>query len=1013
MKKISYFLFLLCSTGVINAQTKVSKELSKKSIHLSDKQEKQHLAYNKSVVWQDDFSNPANWSMTNSSSPSADWTISTDPNAAPRSEFRPFAFTTLNNGYAIIDSDAQGQGNSQDATITYTGTIDLSAYANVSLTFEQAHRRYQETTTVLVSNDNGVSWTAFTANEGMSVNTNTENPAIEQINISSVAANQSQVKIAFQYQGAWDWFWAIDDLKIIETYDYDLIVNSSYWGTTGNYGVRLPYSQVPSSQVQPIDFSVVAKNIGALAQSGIVLNTTITEASFTNTSNQMTLAPGATDTIDANISFTPSNSLNVYNPSFSVSSPNTDAEPLNNILSGDYIEVTSSVYARDKNIVTGGSYNQGEAYEVGNVFDIFTNAQTNSGSVWIRSSTVVGAQVYLRLYSIDNATGDFVFMEESNTYTITTDDLGTLLSLDLLSAVDLTAGQSYLLVAGSLGDGGATDDLIVGTSGISEAQTTYYLDGTDNTWYYTTSTPIVRMNLSVPVTITSSNPSYTFCSGGSMTLVSSELAGNQWNLNGNPITGETNDTLVVTAAGIYSVTAGGNTSPSVSASVQVINTNILTLGYDLLSAETNSSATFQWIDCSNSSVITGETSADFSPMLDGDYQVQISLNGCSATAPCVNFTAPIIVSSTNTNNNILCSGETLTLSSSKVTGNQWNFNNAPLVGETNQTLNVSIAGDYYVVVGLDTSEIITVQTVILDNTVSGTIILTATEATPGVTYMWANCLAPTVSLASTQTFTPSTDGDYSVEVSLNGCSALSTCTTVTLPLAISAIGNTSVCAGETVDLTSTKVLGNQWQMDGTNISGATSQTYTATVSGIYTCVNGTTSNSITVTVAAPVIVTVTQSANTVDMSADQAGASYKWVDCAAPTVSLATTQTFSATVNGSYQVIVTVGSCSDTSTCKVVQGVGITENTAFSYFSVYPNPAAENVAIEYALKNESKVNVSISDLSGKVVYTSNLGSKTAGSHNVSVNTTSFANGIYVVNFATTNGIVTEKLVIRK
>ena len=46
----------------------------------------------------------------------------------------------------------------------------------------------------------------------------------------------------------------------------------------------------------------------------------------------------------------------------------------------------------------------------------------------------------------------------------------------------------------SYGDGGTTNDLVVSTSGSSEAQTTFYFDHTDQTWYYTTSTPMVRLN---------------------------------------------------------------------------------------------------------------------------------------------------------------------------------------------------------------------------------------------------------------------------------------------------------------------------------------------------------------------------------------------------------------------------------------------------------------------------------------------------------------------------------------
>jgi flagellar hook assembly protein FlgD len=96
-----------------------------------------------------------------------------------------------------------------------------------------------------------------------------------------------------------------------------------------------------------------------------------------------------------------------------------------------------------------------------------------------------------------------------------------------------------------------------------------------------------------------------------------------------------------------------------------------------------------------------------------------------------------------------------------------------------------------------------------------------------------------------------------------------------------------------------------------------------------------------------------------------------------------------------------------------VSTVSVQENESLSSFNVYPNPASNDVEISYALKNNSTVNVSITDLSGKVVYSSNLGNKAEGTHSLSLNTSSFSNGVYVVNFATDNAVVTEKLVIRK
>ena len=49
-------------------------------------------------------------------------------------------------------------------------------------------------------------------------------------------------------------------------------------------------------------------------------------------------------------------------------------------------------------------------------------------------------------------------------------------------------------MVGSYGDGGSTSDLVTASSGASAPQTTFYLDYTDQIWYYTTSNVMVRMN---------------------------------------------------------------------------------------------------------------------------------------------------------------------------------------------------------------------------------------------------------------------------------------------------------------------------------------------------------------------------------------------------------------------------------------------------------------------------------------------------------------------------------------
>jgi hypothetical protein len=182
---------------------------------------------------------------------------------------------------------------------------------------------------------------------------------------------------------------------------------------------------------------------------------------------------------------------------FSTTSGAVDAAPANNSLpAAATLVINTSIYARDKDNMTNGSYNQGLGFEVGNIFDIYATAPLSAIDVMINGVAEVGAECYVKLYSIDATTGDFVFVDESNAYTLTANDMDNIVTFSLAGgAYTLNAGESYLIVAGSNGDGGATNDLVVGTSGSSEAQTSFYLDEA-GTWFYTTSTPMVRMNFS-------------------------------------------------------------------------------------------------------------------------------------------------------------------------------------------------------------------------------------------------------------------------------------------------------------------------------------------------------------------------------------------------------------------------------------------------------------------------------------------------------------------------------------
>ncbi len=117
----------------------------------------------------------------------------------------------------------------------------------------------------------------------------------------------------------------------------------------------------------------------------------------------------------------------------------------------------------------------------------------------------------------------------------------------------------------------------------------------------------------------------------------------------------------------------------------------------------------------------------------------------------------------------------------------------------------------------------------------GSVLLTSNAATDNQWYK-DNIL---INGATNPTYSATMAGDYTVIVTINGCSSTSNALTVTvnpIPTAssINAGTSTTFCEGGSVTLTSSVAMGNQWYKDGMLIGGATAQTYVATTTGSYT-----------------------------------------------------------------------------------------------------------------------------------------------------------------------------------
>ena len=150
-----------------------------------------------------------------------------------------------------------------------------------------------------------------------------------------------------------------------------------------------------------------------------------------------------------------------------------------------------------------------------------------------------------------------------------------------------------------------------------------------------------------------------------------------------------------------------------------------------------------------------------------------------------------------------------------------------------------------------------------------------------------------------------------------------------------------------------------------------------------------------------IITTVTQTNEL--LVSDQNGASYQWVDCNDNYVAIPgeTNQSFTATANGSYAVIITDGVCTDTSSCYQVTTVGINAYNNDD-FNIYPNPASNTININ--CKNNIN-EVKIINITGNVVFTNKY-----DNNDILIDIKDLTDGIYFIKITTANKSQIIKLI---
>ena len=144
----------------------------------------------------------------------------------------------------------------------------------------------------------------------------------------------------------------------------------------------------------------------------------------------------------------------------------------------------------------------------------------------------------------------------------------------------------------------------------------------------------------------------------------------------------------------------------------------------------------------------------------------------------------------------------------------------------------------------------------------------------------------------------------------------------------------------------------------------------------------------------------TQNGNT--LTATATGATYQWINCGNGNTPIAgaTAQSFTATTNGTYAVIITQqNGCSATSSCATVSVTAGLEDLTMDMFAIYPNP---NAGV-FRVVVESQITIRIHDAAGKLVSMQTL---QAGNNPIEL--THVESGIYFITATDPNGQTTVR-----
>lgn len=438
------------------------------------------------TFWSEDFSGgaiPAGWTnednLTPVGTPNVTFVWSNDPTAVEPAALNYVPSSVFNavgadNGYIWANSDRglSAAPATNHLTQLTTVSIDCSAQPTVQLSFDALIGVFDldasDFAKVRVSTDL-VNWTDYqpfpclvTGSAAPPCSRWSGNPDQVTLDISATAALQSDVYLQFQWEGGWEYFWAIDNIVLSQLPEYERRLTNAYMAhIDGGY----EYHRIPQNQLgAELMIGADVINQGANDQTNVVITATINGPGGPYTASETfgTVAPGETVTMNQTIAIPSGLAEGDYTTDYVVTSDQDGSElnPANDSYTRAF-KIDNLNYSLDgkgvhpaaiENLTSMGSNSftgAADGLEIMTYYQCATTTTVYALRIEITSTTVPGGAVIASIHDTTNVFADNMNspIAQSDVITVNASDVANGYIIGLFdSPVVLTPNAYYASV---------------------------------------------------------------------------------------------------------------------------------------------------------------------------------------------------------------------------------------------------------------------------------------------------------------------------------------------------------------------------------------------------------------------------------------------------------------------------------------------------------------------------------------------------------------------------------------